>query len=393
MIKHYPKSEQAKKAQVQLARLGKVQHDPLAQLLIRDGRPVFAANPAANGQRMVSSGAIQNRSALNLAIKKDVVFEESGVNGDGKKKGFFSRMVGAINPFSSSSDDKKETDKKSANGTEVAKVNQNGAGKATKATASAKNGAAGLTGEIDASLKEKGIAAGDNNVASRPPTPVLPQITEEPAPPPASAKANATNAKEVLGKVDEVLNEEGKNVAELPAPPKFTVTRRSKKGKGKKPQPGLSSSGMLGTIDKQLRKQGIEPPSEEATKPEGLEASRPQAQKTVELSPRLSKETRPFLINPGAFQLEEKPITTEKAKDPQSVEATRSVNPQGIVPVFELPASVTKGPTILPEKKESSDGEKTAGSAPEGKGAKDAFGQIKDEIGNFGKIMGPLFGQ
>jgi len=387
LIKHYPKSEQAKKAQVQLARLGKVQHDPLAQLLIRDGRPVFAADPAANGQRMVSSGAIQNpkskiqnRSALNLAIKKDVVFEESGVNGDGKKKGFFSRMVGAINPFSSSSDDKKETDKKSPNGTEVAKVNQ--------------NGAAGLTSEIDASLKEKGIAAGDNNVASRPPAPDLPQISEEPTLPPAKAKANSANAKEVLGKVDEVLNEEGKNVAELPAPPKFTITRRSKKGKGKKPQPSLSSSGMLGTIDKQLRKQGIEPPSEEATKPEGLEASRPQAQKTVELSPRLSKETRPFLINPGAFQLEEKPITTEKAKDPQRVEATRSVNPQGIVPVFELPASVTrKGPTILLEKKEKTADNKTAGSAPAGEGAKDAFGQIKDEIGNFGKIMGPLFGQ
>jgi len=201
----------------------------------------------------------------------------------------------------------------------------------------------------------------------------------------------------VLGKVDEVLNEEGKNVAELPAPPKFTITRRSKKGKGKKPQPGLSSSGMLGTIDKQLRKQGIEPPSEEATKPEGLEASRPPSlpvsRPTVELSPRLSKETRPFLINPGEFQLEEKPITTEKAKDPQSVEATRSVNPQGIVPVFELPASVTKGPTILPEKKEKTADNKTAGSAPAGEGAKDAFGQIKDEIGNFGKIMGPLFGQ
>jgi len=52
LIKHYPKSEQAKKAQVQLAQLGKVQHDPLAQLLMRDGRPVYAAVPAANEQQL-----------------------------------------------------------------------------------------------------------------------------------------------------------------------------------------------------------------------------------------------------------------------------------------------------------------------------------------------------
>ena len=194
---------------------------------------------------MVSSGAIQNpkssiqnRSALNLAIKKDVVFEESGANGDGKKKGFFGRMVGAINPFSSSSNEKKDGDKKSENGTDVAKVSQNGAGKATKATASATNGAGGLTSEIDASLKEKGIDVGDNNLASRPPTPDLPQITEEPAPPPASAKAKAAKAstKEVLGKVDAGLKKEGKNVTEVPEPPKLIVKRSviTAKGRAKK---------------------------------------------------------------------------------------------------------------------------------------------------------------
>jgi len=405
LIKHYPKSEQAKKAQVQLAQLGKVQHDPLAQLLMRDGRPVFAANPAANGQRMVSSGAIQNpkssiqnRSALNLAIKKDVVFEESGANGDGKKKGFFGRMVGAINPFSSSSNEKKDGDKKSENGTDVAKASQNGAGKATKATASAKNGAGGLTSEIDASLKEKGIDAGDNNVASRPPTPDLPQITEEPAPPPASAKAKAAKAstKEVLGKIDAGLKEEGKSAAEVPEPPKLIVKRRSETHKGKKTQASFSSSGMLGTIDKKLMKKGIELPKEgDASMTGNMQASTPvsQPQPTVELSPRFSRETTPFLINPGEFQLEEKPVTAEKPRDPQSVEAARSANPQGIVPVFELPASVTQTQTtILPERKEKTADNKTANGGPEGEGAKDAFGQIGSEIGNVGKMLVPLFG-
>ncbi len=408
LIQHYPKSEQAKKAQVQLAQLGKAQHDPLAQLLMRDGRPVYAAGPAANGQQIVSNERLQrtssgkiNRSALNLATKKDVVFEESEVNGDGKKKGFFSRMVGAINPFSSSSDEKKDGDKQSENGTDVAKVKQNGAGKATKATASATNGAGGLTSEIDASLKEKGIDAGDNNVASRPPTPDLPQITEEPAPPPAaSAKAKAAKAssKEVLGKVDAGLEKEGKSAAEVPEPPKLIVKRRSETDKGKKTQSSLSSSGMLGAIDKKLMKKGIELPKEGAASLTGnMQASTPISQpvsrSTIELSPRLSRETTPFFINPGEFQLEEKPVTAEKAKDPQSVEAARSANPKGIVSVFELPAFVTQSQTTtLPEKKEKTADNKTADGAPEGESAKDAFGQIKGELGAFKQLMGPLFG-
>lgn len=394
LIKHYPKSEQARKAQVQLAELGKVQHDPLAQLLLRDGRPVYAVGPAANDQQLVSSRAIQNpkssiqnRSALNLAIKKEVVFEESGVNGDGKKKGFFSRMVGAINPFSSSSDEKKGGDKKPENGTNVAKVNQHGAG--------------GLTSKIDASLREKGIDAGDNNVASRPPTPDLPQITEEPAPPPASAKAKAAQAstKEVLGKVDAGLEKEGKSAAAVPEPPRLIVKRRSETDKGKKTQSSLFSIGMLGTIDKKLMKKGIVLPKEgDASMTGNMQASTPVSQPTfrptIELSPRLSRETTPFLINPGEFQLEENPATAEKAKDPQSVEAARSATPQGIVPIFELPAFVTQTQTAtLPEKQEKTADNKTADGAPDGESAKDAFGQIKGELGKFKQMIGPLFGQ
>jgi len=388
LIKHYPQSPLAKKAQVQLAQLGKVQYDPLAQLLIRDGRPVFASNEEA-GQQMVSSGAIQNpkspipnRSALNLATKKEVVFEESGVNGDGKKKGFFRRMVGALNPFSSSSDEKKDGDKQSENGTDVAKANKNGKGNPTDRPG-------GLTSEIDASLKEKGIDAGDHIVALRPPTPDLPEITEEPAPPPANAKAHT---KEVLGKVDEGLKKEGKIASEVPEPPKLIVTRRSKtKAKGKKTQFSLSSSGILGAIDKKLRKKGIELPKEgEASTTGDLQAatpvSQPASRPTIELSPRLSRETTPFLIDPGEFQLEEKPEAAEKAKDPRSAAAARSANPQEIAPTFQLPASVTKGPTILPEKKETSKGDEESAT-------EDAFGQIKGELGKFKQLMGPLFGQ
>jgi len=380
LIKHYPKSPLSKNAQIQLAQLDKVQHDPLAQLLIRDGRPVFASSPE-NGQRTASSGAfqnpnsaIQNRTSLNMATKKEVTFEEGTVNGNGeKKKGFFRRMVGAINPFSSSSEEKENGNKKTDNGTEVAKANNNiGVGELTK--------------EIDASLKEKGIDAEEKKLASRPPAPDLPEINEEPTVPPKT--------KEVLGKVDEGLNKEGKNVAELPPPPKLTVTRRTKtKAKDQKTQPTLSSSGMLGAIDKKLMKEGIELPKEgEASTTGGLQASKPTSQPafqpTVELSPRLSKETSPFLINPGEFQLEEKPAKGEKVKNPESLETAGPATAQGTQPLMELPASFTKSPPpILPEKKEESAGKKTADGGPEGDGAKDAFGAVKDEIGKFKRLL------
>ncbi len=48
--------------------------------------------------------------------------------------------------------------------------------------------------------------------------------------------------------------------------------------------------------------------------------------------------------------------------------------------------------TILPEKKEKTADNKTADGAPEGESAKDAFDQIKGELGKFKQIMGPLFG-
>ncbi len=249
-------------------------------------------------------------------------------------------------------------------------------------------------------MKEKGIDAGDNKVASRPPTPDLPQITEEPAPPPASAKAKAAKAstKEVLGKVDAGLKKEGKSAAEVPEPPKLIVKRRPKTDKVKKTQTSLSTSGMLGAIDKKLMKKGIELPKEgDASMTGNMQASTPVSQPTsrptVELSPRFSRETTPFLINPGDFQLEEKPVTAERPRDPQSVEAPGSANPQGIVPVFELPASVTQTQTTtLPERKENTGDNQTANGAPKGDGAKDAFGQIMGELGDLGKTMAPLFG-
>ncbi len=382
LIKHYPKSLQAKQAQVQLSRLSKVRHDPLAQLLMRDGRPVFAADPGADGRQGVSddgAGDVQRTamrspdlSALNLATKTETAFEESGVNR--KKKGFFSRMVSAINPFSSS-DEKKEGHQTSSNGAEVAKADSNKGEKRTES----KNGRGAPTSEIDAALKGKGINTEKYDVASQPPTSELPEITEEPVPPPS-------NSKEVLGKVDARLKEEGVNVTATPNPPKLIVKRRSE-AKKKPARSRVVSSGVLADIDRKLMKKGIDVPTEsQSSSNVNLQASNPVVQPvpqpTVELSPRLSRETTPFLLDPGEFRLEEKPETTEKAKDPQGAEAPQSASTQETAPVFRLPASVTEVPTTtLPEKRD------------EEAASEDAMEQMKEEFGRFKSIVGPMLGQ
>lgn len=46
LIRHYPDSPLAKKARVQLSQLDKEDQDPLAMLLMRDGRPVFTGSTA-----------------------------------------------------------------------------------------------------------------------------------------------------------------------------------------------------------------------------------------------------------------------------------------------------------------------------------------------------------
>ena len=152
---------------------------------------------------------------------------------------------------------------------------------------------------------------------------------------------------------------------------------------------------MLGDIDKKLKKQGIKLPTEsEASTNGNLQTSKPAIQPVsrpaVELSPRLSKETKPFLLDPGEFQLGEKPVITEKSNDPQSVAVPQSGNPQEIAPLFQLPASVTQAQTTtLPEKKDdSANGKRDEQFAPEG-----TMDQLKSEFGKFKSIMGPMFGK
>ena len=393
LIEHYPKSLQAKQAQVRLSQLSKVRHDPLAQLLMRDGRPVFAANLGAGGRQAAfdeGAGGVQGTTAgppdpstLNLATKKDVVFEESSVNGGDEKKGFFSRMVSAINPFGSSSDDKNKGSQTSSNGAEAAKADGNGREKPTES----KDGQGAPIGEIDASLKGKGINTEKYDVASQPPTADLPEIKEEPVPPPSRTK-------EVLGKIDAGLKREGVNVTATPNPPKLIVKRRSE-AKKKSTRSRVVSSGVLGDIDKKLMKKGIELPAESQPISDGnLQASNPAVQPvsrpTVELSPRLSKETNPYLMDSGAFQSGGKPVTTEKSNDPQSVAAPQSGNPQEMAPVFKLPASVTQAQTTtLPEKKDdSANGKRDEQVTPD-----DTLDQIKSEFGKFKSILGPMFGK
>ncbi len=301
LIKHYPDSPLAEKARVQLSQLDKIQQDPLAQLLMRDGKSPFLPG-TENGRLLTASGETQNRKELILVAKTDVVYEEEKV-----KKGFFRSLVSTINPFDSSSEDGKNGQQKDQKKPSlVAKTDvvheEGGAQKGffsrivetiNPFSSSSNNGSeiseaqaeqdGKLVGKIDQALRQKGIDTEGKEIVSQSPTPDLPKITEAPKP---------SNAKEVLSKIDEGLKKEGKNVSALPPPPKLTVTRRSKtKSKRKKTRTSVANSKLLGDIDKKLKKGTVEIPEEgektgapgnlRASKPPSVPASQSRAQERV----------------------------------------------------------------------------------------------------------------
>ena len=98
LIQHYPKTQFATDAKVQLALVEKEKHDPLALLLMRDRRPSAAPPPEVK-----EDPALAKLKDLNLVAKTEVVHEEPGA-----EKGFFSRVATKLNPFSSDSSQKTE---------------------------------------------------------------------------------------------------------------------------------------------------------------------------------------------------------------------------------------------------------------------------------------------
>ena len=94
LLQRYPDSPFSREARVQLAAVEKEKQDPLKMLLMRDGRA--GSVPPPNGSE-TSTASTQKSQELNLVEKKEVVYEEPGV-----QRGMFSRVLDTLNPFSSS---------------------------------------------------------------------------------------------------------------------------------------------------------------------------------------------------------------------------------------------------------------------------------------------------
>jgi len=344
--------------------------------------------------------------------KKEVVEEEGGV-----QRGFFRRIADTVNPFSSS--EEKEEEKKE-NGKEeggfLSFLWPFGEGKKEKGKTS-EQGDAQLVSKVDESLKKKGILKTQNpkskieSLELRPPASDLSQIKEEPTLSPA-------NPAEVLADIDERLESGGKNLNDLPPAPKVSsklfAPRPSKSKKKRsaalarerKGQTGgtisPSTSGLLDSIDKGLKRKGMEPPQLEPIptgqpKDNRERATRPQNPEKVELSPRLSTEKNP-LLDAGDYQLKEKPGKAGKPGKREGSDTSKQAGlpvgertqtgVQASEPLKELPKGVVKGPpTRLLKERPAEITSADKKSEDEEKGA---FDQIKDDLKSLGTILNPF---
>jgi len=236
----------------------------------------------------------------------------------------------------------------------------------------------------------------------RPPTSDLPQITKETTLPSA-------NPAEVLAGIDERLESGGKNLNDLPPPPKVSsklfASRPSKSNKKRSAALARERKGqtegttspstnrLLDSIDKGLKGKGMEPPQLEPIptgQPKGNRerATRPQRQEKVELSPRMSTEKNP-LLDAGGYQLKEIPGEAGKPEKREGSGASKQASVQASEPL-QLPKDVLKGaPSLAPEKPAETRGadKKIEDEGEEGKGT---FDQIKDELKSLGDALNPF---
>lgn len=323
VIQHYPQSKFATDARNQLAVLDKEKHDPLALLLMRDRRPSVGV-PA----EIQPDPALAKLRDLKLVAKTEVVHENPG-----DEKGFLRRLADKVNPFSSSGNGKKEEQSESAIEL-VAKRNQpqkESSGEDAKVPASdVNNKNTVLVGQIDDSLKQKGIGANTRQASLKPPPADLPNTDDL-----AKPAAAPTDTAALLSSIDDNLKKNGKNASGLPPPPeaaegfKDAAAAQARLGKATQSQVSqdVKSSGILSSIDQKLKSKGVAPEQfEQAPTYQEAKASpqRPQP-KTVEIEPQVNLGRGPLYLSPTEVPAQEKPASAaakseaaEQAKEPSS---------------------------------------------------------------------------
>jgi outer membrane protein assembly factor BamD len=396
LIQHYPQTKFAADARIQLAQVEKEKQDPLALLLMRDRRS--SVGPATE---VKEDPALAKLKDLNLIAKTEVVHEEPG-----DEKGFFSRVAGKLNPFSSSSSPKKEEKIEPSALDLLAKRNQAqkkkeeessgilaslwpfGSKDSKPSTASSDPKANNFISQIDDSLKQKGIDSAPDRTALKPPAADLPNTDDLAAKPPQT-----TDTATLLSSVDANLKRSGKNGAdELPTPPEAAagfkdlavIQAATAKAPQNQPSQDVQTSGILSSIDQKLKAQGLEPakfekpPTTEEVKTAAAQKPQP---KNVELEPKFALEKGPLYLSPAEVESQEKPAAKEETKKIDNVDGSREIPSRVLVkgPVDPQSAAArTKSPAT-----------KQASAAQDDE-PKGVFDQIRQDVESVSKVLNPF---
>jgi outer membrane protein assembly factor BamD len=387
VIQHYPQSKFAAQAKTQLVQVEKEKHDPLALLLMRDRRPSVGAAPEVQ-----TDSSLAKLRDLNLVAKTEVVHENPG-----DEKGFLRRFADTLNPFASSENGRKEEQKSESAIELLAKHNQAqkkeepgllaslwpfGSKEARGSDGkSAASKSSGLVGQIDESLKQKGIDSTARQSALNPPPADLPKTDDLAKPPPP-----ATDTAALLSSVDGNLKKSGK-ATELPPPPEAAegfkdiaaAQALATKAKQSQTPQDVKSSGILSSIDQKLKSQGMEAGKFEQppTAPESKTTSAPKPRATkVEIEPKVTLEKGPLYLNPAELPASEKPGASSATSKPEDTDRAKDAPSRVLV----------KGP-IQAQAKPAETKKVSSTQEDEPKGALD---QIRQDIENASKVLNPF---
>ena len=373
LIEHYPQTKFAADAKAQLASLDNEKRDPLALLLMRDRRPTTAPTPEVK-----EDPALAKLKDINLVAKTEVVHEEPG-----DEKGLIRRVADKLNPFSSSSSPKKEEKPSETVMETLAKRGQAQKEAQQKEESSKANK---LVGQIDDSLKQKGIDPAESNLKA--PAPDLPNTDDLSAPPP-----KATDTAALLSSVDSSLKRSGKDGTELPPTPEaaegFKNAAAAQAEIAKKPQPeeppkDVQSSGILSSIDQKLAAKGVQPgqfdkpPTAEEVKAAAIEQSR--ANTKLELEPKLSVEKGPLFLSPGNVEIGDKPATLPETNQSDAPSATAEVSSRVLV----------KGPIRTETNANAKETTAKRPSSSTDDESKGVFDQLRQEVESASKVLNPF---
>ena len=395
LLQYYPESKFAPEAKTYLTQLEKEKQDPLAMLLMRDRRP------AATTAGTTETAANDKLKDVTLTAKTEIVYEEPG-----DEKGVFRRVVDKLNPFSSSSDGKKEP----ASPTELASnkkpdekqdspgvvgslwngINPFGGQKPQPVKAAATANNSQLVSQIDGSLKQKGIDSTTQTVSLQAAPETMSTVAEVKPPP------QTMDTGKLLGDIDINLKKSGKSVEELPAPPEahaafkdpaVTGAATAKTKTDPEPQQDVVSAGLLSSIDQKLQGQGIEPAKFQAP-PTANQAPQQEPVRKVELEPKMAVEKGPLFLAPAQIPAQEKTASTSGGTANPEKKADSTETQQALAN-REFPRTLVKGPTQPQPAARNVEPKRPTSTGPEDD-PKNVLDQIRDDVENVGKVLNPF---